>query len=259
MRPQALDLSTMMARVLLAFLTAASIVLLGLWLRTSDALGFVSTLLAVASSQMLTSTLRGDRVGPPTAASRRLQPILDVMADYPGGRQLGSRGFKRGLSALGIGFMVAIGATIVGNVLFSHATLAPLWRGTLALGVILLPVHLWLTWTRSAQQYTGTVFAGKMAAALQQACSPESKQSEIPSWRSVPPLIRVPLASVGKTALTLVNRVLIHLLIPTLFSTVLSILAVSVAVVTAIAGAPAFAAMGRSLRQPQTAAVEAKS
>ncbi len=244
-----LDLSTMMARLVLALLVAASVTLLGLWLRASDALGFVSTLLAVTISQIAAATLRGERIGAPTAASVRFQPLVDTLAAYPGGRILGSRGFKRGVTAFGIGVVVATGTSIVSAILFNSAPMAPIWRGTVALGLILLPVNLWLAWTRSKQQFTGTQFAAKMADALREVVKPGSTASDeaATGWQSLPANARIGIVGVGKTVFTLVNRVLIQILVPIVFSGWVSIAAVSVVTITAIAGGPVFTQLGKSL------------
>ncbi|WDH78255.1 hypothetical protein PTQ19_12110 [Microbacterium esteraromaticum] len=246
-----LDLSTMVARLLLAVLTAGTIVLLGLWLRTSDALTFVSTLLAVTAGQLITSSLRGERVGPPTAASARFQPLVDALAEYPGGRTLGKPGFKRGVVALGIGLLVAVASAIVEAVLFSTLPMAPLWRNTIALAVVLLPVNLWLALLRSRQQYAGTKFAAGLARALWQVVKPSSaaEGAATPSpWKRVPVLARVSVIGVIRTALTLALRVATQLLIPIIFSTWISIAAVALGVITWIAGAPVFSALGKSLK-----------
>ncbi|PFG20715.1 hypothetical protein [Serinibacter salmoneus] len=250
MKPLNLDLSTMVARVLLAVLVAATVVLTGLWLRASDALTFVSTLLAVTAGQLIAAGLRGQRIGPPTAASQRFQPLVDTLAAYPGGSILGRAGFKRGVVALAVGFVVAIGSAIVAGLLFASVPMAPLWRSTLALGVVLLPVNGYLAWSRSRQEYTGTRFAGQLADALRQVVRPGDQPSTASAWRRVPTMVRVAVVGVGRTALTLIGRVLIQLAIPAVFATPVSIAAVVVAVITWIAGAPVFAALGRSLTKP---------
>lgn len=255
-----LDLSSMVARVLLALLVALSVTLMGLWLRASDALSFVSTLLAVTISQIIASALRGERIGPPTAAAERFQPLVDTLAEYPGGRMLGTRGFKRGVTAFGIGLVVATGASIISALLFSSMVMAPIWRSTIALGVILLPTNLWLAWTRSKQQFTGTQFAAKLADALREIVKPGSTASDeaATGWQSLPLNARVGVVGVGKTALTLVNRVLIQILIPIIFSGWLSITAVAVVIITWIAGGPVFASLGRTLVKPAPAHADAE-
>src|SRR5690606_9456730 len=135
-----LDLSTLMARLLLAVLAAATFALLGLWLREGNALGFAATLVSVAVTWFLMSTLRGQRVGPPTAAAARLQPIVDALAEYPGGKIVAEPGFKRGMTALLVGFVVAGAEHLLGTWLLGGLGLPPLWRGLIALAIILVPV-----------------------------------------------------------------------------------------------------------------------
>ena len=257
MRPQALDLSSMVARVVLAVLTAATVVLLGLALRASDALGFASTLLSVSVSYSVASFLRGERVGPPTAAARRFQPLVDAFGTVPGGRTVGRPAFKRGVTAIGVGLVVATATTIVSSLIFNNLYMAPLWRGVFALAPVLIPVNLFFSWSRSRQTFTGTKFAAGMSTAIYQVAFP-TRAPESVMWSSAPVKVRIATSAGGRTAATLLGRIFVQTLIPVVFGTPLSIAFVAVATITLVAGGPVFLALGRTLRQPQTAAVEAQ-
>ena len=250
----ALDLSSMIARVILALLTALTLVLLGLWLRASDALGFFSTLTSVTVSTLIAANLRGARIGPPTAAAQRLQPVVDVLAQYPGGGFVARAGFKRSVVAIGIGLLVATLEQLLLGLFFDGLRLAPLWRGVLALAVVLLPIHAWFGWWRSKQTYTGTKFAGDLAGAVRRAANLDQDAATANPFAQLPPAARIGLGAVGRTALAVVGRIIVQLAIPALFSTPLSIAFVVVATITAIAGGPVFAAIGRTLKDKTTPA-----
>ncbi|MGC4154483.1 MAG: hypothetical protein QM628_15595 [Propionicimonas sp.] len=252
-----LDLSAMLARVILALLTALTVVLLGLWLRASDALGFFSTLTSVTVSTLVAANLRGRRLGPPTAGAARLQPVVDVLAQYPGGGFVARTGFKRSVVALGIGLLVATGEQLLLVVFFDGLRLAPIWRGVVALTVVLIPVHAAFGWWRSKQQYTGTKFAGDLAGAVRRVVNPAQDAATANPFAQLPPAARVGLGALGRTALAVVGRIVVQLAIPALFSTPLSIAFVVVATITAIAGGPVFAAIGRTLKDKTTPAAPA--
>lgn len=247
-----LDLSAMLARVILALLTALTVVLLGLWLRASDALGFFSTLTSVTVSTLVAANLRGSRIGPPTAAVR-LQPVVDVLQQYPGGGFVARAGFKRSVVAIGIGLLVATGEQLLLGLFFDGLRLAPIWRGVIALSVVLLPVHAAFGWWRSKQTYEGTKFAGDLAGAVRRVANPNQDAATANPFAQLPAAARIGLGAVGRTALAVVGRIVVQLAIPALFSTPLSIAFVVVATITAIAGGPVFAAIGRTLKDKTTA------
>lgn len=242
---------SMAERVILALLVAAAVTLFGLWMRASDLLGFVSTLIAVTASQSLVSHLRGPRLGAPTAAAARLQPLVDVLGQLPGGGFVGRPIFRNGVTALGIGFVVATGEQVVSALLFSQAPMAPLWRGVTAMILVLLPVHVALGFARSKQQYAGTKFAVDMLTAARQVINPNGNP-EAKAFASLPPAARVAGLATVRTASTVVGRITVQLLLPLIFSTPLSIAALVVATVALIAGWPVWVSLGRRSLATQT-------
>lgn len=244
-----LDLGPMTARLILALLTAATVVLLGLWLRASSALGLFATFVSVTASTFVAARLRGPRIGPPTAAAERLQPLVDALATIPGGTVVARMGFRQGAVAAGIGFAVAAAEQIVAAVLFESAVMAPLWRGVIALVVVMLPVNAVMAWLRSRQEYEGTRFASNLVDALRQVVSPGADPASS-VLAGLPSNVRIALAAGGRTAAAVSGRIVVQLAIPAVFSTPLSIAFVVVLTITLIAGGPVFASMGRALRAP---------
>lgn len=251
-----LDLSTMVARLVLALLAAATFVLLGLWLREGDALGFAATLISVTLSWYAMSALRGQRLGPPTAAARRLQPIVDALAEYPGGRIVGESGFQRGVRAVGVGTAVAVAERLLSSWALSGLGLPPLWGGLIALALILLPVFVLMEWLVSRQSYTGTRFAARMIEAIWKVLHPDSTTTP---WAETSQGIKVVGFGAARTAVTLLARVAAQVLIPMVFASWISIGFVVALIVTGIAGWPLIAPIARALRKttPTTTSKEA--
>lgn len=248
-----LDLSTLMARLLLAVLAAATFALLGLWLREGDALGFAATLVSVAVTSFCMNALRGRRVGPPTAAAARFQPVVDALAEYPGGKIVAEPGFKRGVTALCIGLAVAGAEHLLGSWLLSGTGLPPLWRGLVALAIILLPVYVLMEWLVSKQSYTGTRFASKMLDAIWKVVRPDSTTTP---WDDTSLRARVIGFGLARTGVTLGARVVAQVLIPMVFTSWVSIGFVVALIVTSIAGWPLISAAGHALRKSPSATAE---
>ncbi|AXK45945.1 hypothetical protein [Brachybacterium saurashtrense] len=251
-----LDLSTLMARLLLAVLAAATFALLGLWLREGNALGFAATLVSVSVTWFCMSALRGRRVGPPTAAAARLQPVVDALAEYPGGRIVAEPGFKRGVTALCIGIAVASAEHLLGTWLLSGTGLPPLWRGLIALAIILVPVYVLMEWLVSKQTYTGTRFASKMLDAVWKVIHPDSTTTP---WADTSVRARVIGFGLARTVFTLGARIVAQVLIPMAFTSWVSIGFVVALIVTSIAGWPLIAAAARALRKTAPATAEKAS
>lgn len=243
---KALDLSGLMARVVIALLFGATFTLLGLWLREGNALGFAATLVSVTVTWYTMSTLRGERLGRPTAAARRLQPIVDALAEYPGGKIIGEPGFKRGLSALGVGFVVAGAEGLLGSWLLAGMGLPPLWRGLVALAIIMLPVYVLAEWLVSRQSYTGTRFASKMLEAIWKVIKPDSTATP---WADTSVGARVVGFGVARTVVTLGARIVAQVLIPTVFTSWVSIGFIFALIVTCIAGWPLISTVISALRK----------
>lgn len=230
-----LDLSTLVARVVLALLTGATFVLLGLWLREGDALGFAATLVSVTVTWYAMSALRGARLGKPTAATARLQPIVDALGEYPGGKIVAEPGFKRAMSALGVGIGVALVERFIGSVLLSGLPIPVLWRGLIALAIILLPVYIVREWLTSKQNYEGTRFASRMLDAFWKVLYPNSTTTP---WADTSVKAKVIGFGVARTAVTLAARIGTQILLPMVFSNWMSIGFALALIVTCIAGWP---------------------
>lgn len=246
-----LDLGALVARLVLAALSAATVVFLGLWLREGNALGFAATFTSVALSWYLVNALRGRRLSAPTAAAARLQPIVDALGDFPGGKVFASSEFKRIMVALGVGLAVAGAEQLLSSTLLAAVPLPPLWRGLIALGLILLPVSIAMEWLVSRQSYAGTRFAARMLDAIWQVIHPGADPSTTP-WADVSTRARVVGFGVARTVATLGARVVAQVLIPVIFASWMGIGFVVALVVTTIAGWPLFAHAGRSLRKRST-------
>ena len=251
-----LDLSTLVARLVLALMMGGTFILLGLWLREGEALGFAATLVSVAVTWYLMSSLRGRRVGPPTAAAARLQPLVDALAEYPGGKIVGETGFKRGMGALGVGIVVALVERLLGSWLLSGLGLPPLWRGLVALAIILIPVYILMEWLVSRQSYTGTRFASKMLDAIWKVIKPDSTTAP---WAETSLQAKVIGFGLSRVAVTLGARVVTQVLLPLVFTSWVSIGFVLALIVTCIAGWPLIASLIRALRKNSTTTVPTTS
>lgn len=244
-----LDLSALVARVLLAVLAAATFALLGMWLREGDALGFAATLVSVTVTWYLVSSLRGKRVSGPTAAAARLQPIVDALADYPGGRIISDTVFKRAVSAFLVGLVVASAEGLLGTWLLAGTGLPPLWRGLVALAIIMTPVYVLMEWLVSKQSYAGTRFASHMLDAIWKVIHPESTTTP---WAGTSQRTQVIGFGLARTGVTLGARVVAQVLIPMVFTSWVSIGFVVALIVTSIAGWPLITASIRALRKNST-------
>lgn len=248
-----LDLSTLVARLLLAVLAAGTFALLGLWLREGDALGFASTLMSVTVTWYLVSALRGQRVSGPTAAAARFQPIVDALAEYPGGKIVSDTVFKRAVSAFFVGLVVASAEGLLGNWLLSGTGLPPLWRGFIALAIIILPVYVLMEWLVSRQSYAGTRFASHMLDAVWKVIHPDSTSTP---WAGTSQRAQVIGFGLARTMVTLGGRVIAQVVIPMIFTSWVSIGFVVALIVTSIAGWPLIAAGVRALRKNTTTAAD---
>lgn len=246
-----IDLSTLVARVLLAVLAAATFALLGMWLREGDALGFAATLVSVTVTWYLVSSLRGKRVSGPTAAAARLQPIADALAEYPGGKIISDTVFKRAVSAFFVGLVVATAEGLLGSWLLAGTGLPPLWRGLIALAIIMTPVYILMEWLVSRQSYAGTRFASTMLDAIWKVIHPNSTTTP---WADTSLRARVLGFGLARTVVTLGARIVAQVLIPMVFTSWVSIGFVVALIVTSIAGWPLIAAAIRALRKNHTTA-----
>ncbi len=243
-----LDLSTMVARVILSLLVATTVVLLGLWLRASSALDFASTTIGVTISAYLAAKIRGERVGGSGAGpvTGRLQPIIDLIATLPVAQGMVRPGAKRFGRALGVGLTTAILESLLVRGPLAGLHMADLGRSVVAMILVILPLQAFLAWWRSRLEFSGSHFQRQVADALRQVIHPEG--SDTVERPDLPLAARVGGYAVAHTAASVLARVIVQVAIPMVFSTPLSIAALAVAIITAIAGGPVWAALGRAVR-----------